>query len=796
MSDQPLLVATVLLTCPRPHDFEHLMIIFYDVMLIDNEPILNISHTRRRRLLKKLITPISGRAALAVRDIIDFTSPHSPSQLQQALARAFALRWEGLVLKPCDELYFSTRKPSTGEHPNCWIKMKKDYIKGLGDTADFAVVGAGYDVNEAKKFGGLKLNWTHFHVGCLTNKDEVTHHGAKPKFVVVDALNLCIKPEDLKTLNHLGQFRAVRMGSRAEAAAHGMKLEPGVPDMAVAFRDPFVFEVMGAGFDKQGNRTTFSLRFPRVIKIHWDRDWKEAVTIDELQDMASAAKLVPSDDLAEDVAQWLKQLKQVDRGVKGVLAPWEDSQDVEMETAEFSPVRTTRDIRHARSKSEAPPMVRMDSKEMSQSEYRLENGDVLRRPTSRQSDISGISGSSLLTPPTSSPFRAVLDSIAKKHLPTILTRETNRESRKRKVEDTASEEVTSSDEASQFKRARRFFRAYNVNNERRPTNLLDPTAPSKALQDLANSNRPRETPRVKPARRTTRRSLTPETFLVRKIPIGVSGPTHTPPIPALQPSSPARETTASEYTSQGTSQRTITPRAGARPPFPHMRDATPSPTSHKPQSFTMCPTTPPSPAPHKSTSPSQQSSTPNPTPSSSNPPATATPSMDIRIPDLMHSQIFLSPCIARMPYLTDDLLGSLHISAQPFRQDSLLPTWTSSSFPSRHHSNDDNYNSILVLIESKRKDPTVNVLKFVALQLQHCSTLSSVEIWDWRLLEIVAEGRAGNVGDRVGDKVGEELRDCFYGRMRWDDGAEAIEVVWRDGKVTRGGLPDNEVEES
>ncbi len=144
--------------------------------------------------------------------------------------------------------------------------MKKDYIKGLGDTADFAVVGAGYDVNEAKKFCGLNPGWTHFHIGCLNNKDEVMQHNAKPKFAVIDSLNLCIKPEDIKTLNQLGQFRAVDIGSRSEAAAYGMILEQGVLDMSVTFKEPFVFEVMGAGFDKQPNRTTFSLRFPTSLE--------------------------------------------------------------------------------------------------------------------------------------------------------------------------------------------------------------------------------------------------------------------------------------------------------------------------------------------------------------------------------------------------------------------------------------------------------------------------------------------------------------------------------------------------
>ncbi len=605
------------------------MIMFYDVMLVDNDPIINQSHTRRRRLLKKLITPIPGRAGLAVRDIIDFSSSNGPSQLQQALARTFAMRWEGLVLKPCDEPYFSARKPSPGQYPSCWIKMKKDYIKGLGDTADFAVVGAGYDVNEAKKFCGLNPNWTHFHIGCLNNKDEVMQHNAKPKFAVIDSLNLCIKPEDIKTLNQLGQFRAVDIGSRREAAAYGMILEQGVLDMSVTFKEPFVFEVMGAGFDKQPNRTTFSLRFPRVLKIHWDRDWKEAVTIEELQEMASVAKLVPSDDLTKDVEQWIEQLKKVDRGVKGVMAPWENSQEDEKENEEVRIAQTARNARRGRSKSGAPTMIRMDTREMSQSEYRVEDGSVLRRPTSRQSQSSVATESTLPTPPASSPFRAALNSVAGKHFSASLTTEPSQDPRKRKIDETAGGEVTSSDEATQFKRARRFFKAQTKLSDQ-PSTIGCTIAPVQALQNITNSARPRNTPLIKPARRRSGRSSTPESFLVRKIPIGASEAAYLQPRQIFQPSSPGRETTASEYTSQGTSQLTVTSAAGARPPCSPIKEATPTPISNDPQSSRICLSIPPicqgSDLPMSETMP---------TPTSSNP---ETP-MDIPIPDLKHSQI-------------------------------------------------------------------------------------------------------------------------------------------------------------
>ena len=802
------------------------MIIVYDAMLIDDNPILNVSYTRRRRLLKKLIKSIPGRAALAIRDIIDFSSSNGPVQLQQALARAFAMRWEGLVLKPCDEPYFGTSKLSYGEYPICWIKLKKDYIKGLGDTADFAVVGAGYDATEARNFGGLKLRWTHFHIGCLTNRDEVVQQEAKPRFTVIDALNLCIKPDDMKALNQLGQFRAVEIRSRADVEAYGLALEPGVPDMTVAFKEPFVFEIMGAGFEKQPNHTILSLRFPRVLKIHWDRDWMDTVAMEELQDMACAANLVPSDDLAKDVEQWVEQLKNVDRGTKGVMAPWENSQDDKLERNEVGADQLARNARRGRSKSEAPLMICMDTREMSSSEYRLESGVVLQRPTSKQSKSSFASGSPLPTPPTSSPFRAALDSVANKHRTSnpvlgpvqyppkrklvdteseeVTSRGEETQSKgarrffraqnqgigsgKRKIAETESGEVTSSDEATQFKRVRRFFRTQqrrgSGGGEGSHLGSSPLTASSQVLRSLSNHAIPRQTPAIKAARRRSGRSASPETFLVRKVPVGVSEEARRWPRPFVEPASPGWESTCSMITSHGTSRQKVTPGKSARP-LSATKDTSPSPTSRKPKLPTTASTAHHPTNSHNPSTPAMPR--PNPTPSppsgpSFTPAQTATTSPSIFLLNLHTAQIFLSPCISSTPYITEDLLASRGLVASPIPQTPSLANPTPHSSVQR--TGHDNILTIL-FIESKRKDPTVEVLKHLARQIRNWpKETRRVEVWDWRALELVTNTIDAGALDTA--------RDAFFASMSWDDVEAEIVVRWRDGGLSRGSLPDEE----
>jgi DNA ligase-4 len=55
---------------------------------------------------------------------------------------AIVQRWEELVLKGCDDPYFSLY------NARAFIKLKKDYILGLGDIADFSIVGGHRDARD------------------------------------------------------------------------------------------------------------------------------------------------------------------------------------------------------------------------------------------------------------------------------------------------------------------------------------------------------------------------------------------------------------------------------------------------------------------------------------------------------------------------------------------------------------------------------------------------------------------------------------------------------------------------
>ncbi|KAG7113627.1 DNA ligase 4 like protein [Verticillium longisporum] len=150
---------------------EHLMIVYFDVLLIDNESLLGV---------------------------IDLSLRQGASDLRRAFAESITHREEGLVLKP-DDPYFDFSKDKRS-FAGCPIKLKKEYIGNFGDVGDFAVIGARYDPVKAQEYNVPGLKWTHFYYGCLTNKEDVQRHQTKPKFMVVDTVETTV--QNIPTLEH------------------------------------------------------------------------------------------------------------------------------------------------------------------------------------------------------------------------------------------------------------------------------------------------------------------------------------------------------------------------------------------------------------------------------------------------------------------------------------------------------------------------------------------------------------------------------------------------------------------
>ncbi|KAI3225543.1 hypothetical protein DTO012A9_8740 [Penicillium roqueforti] len=317
-----------------PQPYEHLMIMFFDILLLDDDVCLAKPHRERRLLLQKVVKTIPGRADLAYQEVLDFNRADSYHRLEKSFEKAIAKRWEGYVLKASDEPYFPIYSTGVDHMFGRWIKLKKDYIPGLGDTLDLALIGASYNARDASDLRQIKgLKWTHFFVGCLLNPDRVKEGDASPHFQIVDVINRHnMSIQTMQTLNQIGEFYA-----REPETFEGFHIDYGheaLPTATKLFKYPFIVEMLGSGFEKPSGARYSTLRFPRILKIHSDRTLAECISFYELQLSAEHARAVPADEL-EERERWSKRLKvggQLDQCIVRSRSPEATCSDTDDET--------------------------------------------------------------------------------------------------------------------------------------------------------------------------------------------------------------------------------------------------------------------------------------------------------------------------------------------------------------------------------------------------------------------------------------------------------------------------------
>ncbi|KAI8633048.1 hypothetical protein F5Y19DRAFT_416311 [Xylariaceae sp. FL1651] len=299
----------------QAHEYEHLMIIYYDALLIDDESLLGMNNTDRFQRLSKIITCRKGHAELVTRTTISTSRRTATEALRELFARCIVSRSEGLVLKP-DEPYFDFTITNR-QYSCCNIKLKKEYIQGWGDVGDFAVVGASYDSAKAREYRIPNVRWTHFFIGCLENKNQAQAKTEMPRFLITNIVELS------------GPVLSTFWAQRRPLTIPFEKNKSIILDDSrsmlakrptVVFPKPLVFDMRCFAFDKEPNTNFWSMRFPQVSKVHHDRSYLDTITFSELQEIAETARLVPLEEDSQEMRQWVKALEMIDHGRNSIDA--------------------------------------------------------------------------------------------------------------------------------------------------------------------------------------------------------------------------------------------------------------------------------------------------------------------------------------------------------------------------------------------------------------------------------------------------------------------------------------------
>ncbi|KAF2461073.1 DNA ligase [Lineolata rhizophorae] len=121
----------------------------FDILFLNGEALVNKPFRERRELLHASFIPVEGEFAFAT-----YSNINELEQIQTLLDESIAASCEGLMVKMLDG-------PSSSYEPSRrsqnWLKVKKDYLSGVGDSLDLVVLGAYYGKGKRTSWYGAFL---------------------------------------------------------------------------------------------------------------------------------------------------------------------------------------------------------------------------------------------------------------------------------------------------------------------------------------------------------------------------------------------------------------------------------------------------------------------------------------------------------------------------------------------------------------------------------------------------------------------------------------------------------------
>ncbi|SJL03675.1 uncharacterized protein ARMOST_07032 [Armillaria ostoyae] len=267
----------------------HLALVFFDVLYLNSKSLLSSPYRERRRILESIIKPIPAYAMLSDRVPIPMhNAEEAEAKFRQVYAESIGDYQEGVVLKADDSGYNRVGRP--------WVKLKRDYIQGLGDTVDLVLLGAGWGKDRGRTLDVPTDTFTTFYIGTLKNTEELKYNpNAQPHFLVhfiaeygldrdsLEHINFCIKSSEPVpySLSH----------KSGQQLPYLFELYQNLHPPSFLLRCPLLVEVMGANFTKSAGCKEYELRFPRILKIYRpaERSWRDGVSRQELRKIARKA---------------------------------------------------------------------------------------------------------------------------------------------------------------------------------------------------------------------------------------------------------------------------------------------------------------------------------------------------------------------------------------------------------------------------------------------------------------------------------------------------------------------------
>lgn len=251
----------------------HVCLFAFDLLYLNGEPLLQKPLWERRELLQKYFQVVPGEF-----DFARSSDGESTDEIQAFLEESVKDGCEGLMIKMLDSdaSYYEPSRRSVN-----WLKLKKDYLAGVGDSLDLVVVGGYYGKGKRTNVYGA------FLLACYDADAE--------EYQTICKIGTGFSEEVLQS--HWDALRPLESQKpRGDVKAGGAK-----PD--IWFEPKVVWEVLTADLSlspvytaAQGlvDERGISLRFPRFLRVRDDKLAEDATGPEQIAEMYERQTLAQS----------------------------------------------------------------------------------------------------------------------------------------------------------------------------------------------------------------------------------------------------------------------------------------------------------------------------------------------------------------------------------------------------------------------------------------------------------------------------------------------------------------------